>query len=467
MTGDVRDPCLAPSLVSQRGQHNQHAVQFYERDEFLTEVVARFVASGLAAGDRVFVFATQAHVRGVREHFQKHEWEVALASKRLRVYDAATALARIMASNHTPDPERMTPLLEEMLEPGEPEFADGLLDSGAIGPVRVYGEMVDLLLRDGQVAAAHQLEVVWSHVGRHQPLSLLCSYALSGFADDVDAAQFGAICAQHSHVMPTECYLRLDDERARLREVSRLQQRDRALSSARFGTPLPANAQQLRQGDTQEALAQLLLRGLSRELREPLQAMLDTTRALARTSAGVHVQRLLRRGSRMLRVLEDLTDVTRVQLGSGIPVLREAEQDAGAIVRRIIGARGARQPERAIELEVSLAHRVCIDPARYEQVATILIDHALAHAEASRAIEVRVDAAADGFTLLVRFSGDALAPSPLDPLARAPRELTDAPWDELALPLHIAERIVHAHGGQLTVRSSRALGTTFEALFPD
>ena len=88
MTGDVRDPCLAPSLVSQRGQHNQHAVQFYERDEFLAEVVARFVAAGLAAGDRVFVFATQAHVRGVREHFQKHEWEVALASKRLEALAA-------------------------------------------------------------------------------------------------------------------------------------------------------------------------------------------------------------------------------------------------------------------------------------------------------------------------------------------------------------------------------------------
>jgi signal transduction histidine kinase len=54
---------------------------------------------------------------------------------------------------------------------------------------------------------------------------------------------------------------------------------------------------------------------------------------------------------------------------------------------------------------------------------------------------------------------------PLDPLIRPPRELASAAWDELGLPLHIAERIVHAHGGQLTVRSSRAGGTTFEALF--
>jgi signal transduction histidine kinase len=415
----------------------------------------------------VFVFATPAHVRAVREHFQKHEWEVALASRRLRVYDAATTLARFMASNDMPDPERMQSLLEEMLQPGEPEFADGLLDSGALGPVRVYGEMVDLLLRDGKVAAAHRLEDVWTHVGRHQPLSLLCSYALNGFAHDVDAAHFGAICAQHSHVLPTECYLRLEDERARLREVSRLQQRDRALNSVRFGTTTPANVQQLPQGDTQAALAQLLMRALSRELREPLQAMLDATRALARTSAGTHVQRLLRRGSRMLRVLEDLTDVTRVQLGSGIPVLREAEQDAGAIARRIVDVRRARRPERAIALGISLERPVCVDPARYEQVATILIDHALAHAEASGAIEVSVDAAADGFRLFVRFSGDALAPSPLDPLARTPGELNDATWEELALPLHIAERIVHAHGGQLTVRSSRAQGTTFEALFPD
>jgi signal transduction histidine kinase len=465
MTWDVRDPCLAPSRVSQRSQHNQHAVQFYERDEFLAEVVARFIAAGLAAGDRVILFATQAHIRGVRQHFQRHEWEVAAASRRLRVYDAEASLATIMASGH-PDPACIQALLREMLEPGEPEFADGLLDARGLGPVRVYGEMVDLLLRDGNLAAAHQLEELWSDLGRRQPLSLLCSYALSGFAEDVEAAHFASICAQHSHVMPTECYLRLEDERARLREVSRLQQRDRALRRASFGVAVPANAQQLPRADTQTVLAQLLLRALSRELREPLQAMLDATRALARSSAGAHVQRMLRRGSRMLRVLEDVADLTRARLGAGMPVLREDEHDAAAIVARVVAARRARHPERAIELSVSFTRPVCIDAARYEQVATILIDHALARAEPERTIGVSVEAAADGFGLNVRFRGDALALMPLDPLMRTARELSDTAWDELGLPLHIAERIVHAHGGQLTVRSSRAGGTTFEALFP-
>jgi signal transduction histidine kinase len=327
-------------------------------------------------------------------------------------------------------------------------------------------------VRDGKLALAHRLEELWNELGRLHPLSLLCSYALDSFADDVESARFAAICAQHSHVMPTECYLRLDDERTRLREVSRLQQRDRALTNARAGAWQPANMQQL--DDHHEhhdhvapdaALAELLLRALSRELREPLQAMLDATRALARTTAGTHVQRLMRRGSRMLRVLEEVTDVTRVQLGAGIPVLREGRHDAGAIVEQIVIAQRAQRPEHAIELSCSLTRPVCIDRERFSKLTTILIEHAAAHALPERAISVSIDDVPDGFALRVRFSGEALAPQ--NPFTRPLRELATLAWEELGLSLHIAERVVHAHGGRLSVHPSPARGTTFEALFPE
>ena len=38
-----------------------HAVQFYEDDELLLEVVARFAAAGLAAGEPVVIIATEEH----------------------------------------------------------------------------------------------------------------------------------------------------------------------------------------------------------------------------------------------------------------------------------------------------------------------------------------------------------------------------------------------------------------------
>ena len=42
-------------------QVDQHAVQFYERDEYLLEGVTRFVAAGISDGDCAIVIATKAH----------------------------------------------------------------------------------------------------------------------------------------------------------------------------------------------------------------------------------------------------------------------------------------------------------------------------------------------------------------------------------------------------------------------
>src|ERR1041384_2167153 len=47
-------------FLGQPAQHN-HIVQFYEREDFLYDNVAHFVAAGLTSGEPVIVIATQAH----------------------------------------------------------------------------------------------------------------------------------------------------------------------------------------------------------------------------------------------------------------------------------------------------------------------------------------------------------------------------------------------------------------------
>ncbi|MGH7507636.1 MAG: histidine kinase dimerization/phospho-acceptor domain-containing protein, partial [Longimicrobiales bacterium] len=96
--------------------------------------------------------------------------------------------------------------------------------------VRAYGEMVDVLWQDGHHDAALRVEELWNELANTHRFSLLCAYAMANFQREADGDQFGRICASHSHVIPAESYSGLDED-ARAREITRLQQRERALES--------------------------------------------------------------------------------------------------------------------------------------------------------------------------------------------------------------------------------------------
>ncbi len=193
-----------------------HVVQFYEDDALLCDTVARFIGAGLAAGENVVIIATELHRHAFRERLEANDFDVtrALASGRLTLVDASETLARIVVDG-VPDPRCADDVLGAML--------GGV--AAALRPVRVYGEMVDLLWRDGQHAAALRLEEMWNELGRRYRFSLLCAYLMGSFYGQPDARDFGRVCRTHARVVPAERYSRLDDAQERLREMTRLQQR--------------------------------------------------------------------------------------------------------------------------------------------------------------------------------------------------------------------------------------------------
>jgi len=73
--------------------------------------------------------------------------------------------------------------------------------------------------------------VIWNESGKEYSFTLLCAYVMDNFSTERDAGGFAQVCRTHSRVVPTERYLSLQDSDARLREVSALQQRARALES--------------------------------------------------------------------------------------------------------------------------------------------------------------------------------------------------------------------------------------------
>jgi signal transduction histidine kinase len=98
-------------------------------------------------------------------------------------------------------------------------------------PVALFGEMVSLLCARGEPQVALELEQHWNGLIQEIPMKLFCGYAAGSFDRAAHAEVFQKICAEHTHVLPEESYLELENEGDRLRYVAEAQQKARALES--------------------------------------------------------------------------------------------------------------------------------------------------------------------------------------------------------------------------------------------
>jgi excisionase family DNA binding protein len=173
----------------------EHAVQFYEADEALLDAVGELIGPALRAGDAGVVIATEAHRAGIEERLRSAGLDLATARSggRYVELDAAETLARIMAGE-TPDSTRLR------------ELVGGILERAAEGGrrVRVFGEMVALLVEQGSHAAALQLEALWNDLQRTHAFALLCGYPADALGGEAFADLIGQVCAEHTRVVAPE-----------------------------------------------------------------------------------------------------------------------------------------------------------------------------------------------------------------------------------------------------------------------
>jgi hypothetical protein len=265
-----------------------HAVQFYDDEPFLFETVRHFLSAGLAAGEAALLIATPDHTHGVLSKMRRDVCERAIASGQLLLVDADAMLARFMRGDEPVESafELAVARLFEGLFAGN--WASEAAAQGWPRRVRAFGEMVDLLWKRGNSAAALRLEALWNRAMARHDLVLLCGYGMRNFYKADDGAAFGEVCRQHTHVMPTEHFAMAGgDVFERLREISMLEQRARSLDSevayrAELEAALlatieerAARAPRGRAGASLPAAA-----GRPSRLRAPVQALVDASRSL-------------------------------------------------------------------------------------------------------------------------------------------------------------------------------------------
>jgi PAS domain S-box-containing protein len=205
---------LSGSAGENRGSH---AVQFYENDDFLFNAVSEFLGSGLSAGHPAIVIATEEHRRGFSKSLQAKGFD----DSKVVYADARDTLARFM-NDSMPDAAAFKLHIGGLIA----KTGNG----GGPSSIRAYGEMVDLLWRDGNPEAAIRLEELWNDLIGEYSFALLCAYPMGNFYKESHSADFERVCHTHSSVVPSEAFRGVVDPLL-AREISLLQQRARALEA--------------------------------------------------------------------------------------------------------------------------------------------------------------------------------------------------------------------------------------------
>jgi signal transduction histidine kinase len=220
------------------------------------------------------------------------------------------------------------------------------------------------------------------------------------------------------------------------------------------------NQEALREADRRK---DEFLATLAHELRNPLAPIrtgLELMRLAGDTPTAVQQVRAImeRQVTHMVRLIDDLLDVSRIT--SGKIQLRRERAALEVLVGSAVEANRAAIAAKQIDLRVALPDAACVldvDPTRFIQVVSNLLDNAAKFTDRGGSIDVSVqvsDAGAGELVLSVKDTGIGISPELLprvfDPFMQGDR---GSAQPGLGLGLALARRLVEMHGGQIEVHS--------------
>lgn len=168
----------------------------------------------------------------------------------------------------------------------------------------------------------------------------------------------------------------------------------------------------------------------------------------------------------MIRLLDDMLDVSRVRTGRLTVV--PAPFDLAESVRSVVEAIGEQARAAGVTLELAAPPTLpCVgDEFRIEQVVTNLLTNALRYGQ-GRPVSVTVATSGTEALVSVRDRGMGIAPQDQERIfEQFERAQGDAQVPGLGLGLYIAREIAQAHRGQLAVRSTPGEGAEFILSLP-
>ena len=177
------------------------------------------------------------------------------------------------------------------------------------------------------------------------------------------------------------------------------------------------------------------------------------------------------RGSeRLLRLVDDLLFVARLQAGKGLQLERR-ELDLTAIALQVVDEAQPRAAAKGLSLSCSADGPVTIeaDKGRIFQLLENLVSNAIKFTPSEGSVEVRVSTASGSGVLEVSDTGIGFSPRDAERLFERFFRASSAVSNQVpgtGLGLYIARAIAEAHGGRISAMSEVGGGTTFRIELP-
>lgn len=225
-----------------------------------------------------------------------------------------------------------------------------------------------------------------------------------------------------------------------------------------------------------QASRDIFLGILGHDLRTPLSAILLGADVLLRTDSldtrsTKTASRIYSSVKRATRIVGDLLDFTRSQLGPGIPVNR-TKVDIAPVCDRIVDECRTVHPEVEIVFSSTNPAVGHFDSPRLEQIFSNLVGNAIQHGDGHSPVTITLGIFERELRFSVHNSGAAIPPEVLptlfNPMGRYSPKASAAhgPYASLGLGLFISSQIACAHNGCIDVTSDAIAGTEFVVRLP-
>jgi signal transduction histidine kinase len=212
---------------------------------------------------------------------------------------------------------------------------------------------------------------------------------------------------------------------------------------------------------------------IAHDLRSPVNALHLQSQVLLQQATGGEVQvprRALERidhaTTGLAQMIDDLLDASRLE--SARLALHVQPRALGDLAAEIIERQRPALGAHPVELRAQPSPAALVDPHRFAQILTNLVDNAAKYSDENRPIWVSIAPQAGGVAVSVVDQGWGIAADELERLfdrfyqaKRARAKKTG-----LGLGLYIVKGLVEAHGGRISVESQLGRGSTFGVWFP-